>query len=564
MTRLMLILVLAALPIWGRWWKAESGPFTVYADGGERQAKELLEKLDLARRVFAGLGNGVGLPLPVVGYAIQSETRFRALRPAESAKGFYQSAAVKDFIVLQAGAMDTGRAAFHEYVHLVLNHTSGPLPQWLEEGLAEFYSTLEAANGKVRLGRAVGTHVKVLALTPLMSAAELGAVKKDSPEFHEASRAGIFYAQSWALVHMLRLDERYRAGFSGFLKLVERGDAVNGAFSQAFGKSMTEAVGDLRPYLQRTMLPYVEYGIDVGERGGELRVTEVDEIDGELAYAELAGASGRMEEAERVLGKLRKKQPETARLANALGLIALAEKRTEEAKKYFERAMEFSDTAAETYFEYAMLLRDTGGSKEAVRRNLEKAVERNPRYAEARFLLGVGAAREDRHAEALVHLEAAVAVFPRQSYFWHALAVSYRAAGKTEQARQAAQRALESAANPEQADMARAAMQLAASAPETKPEKRPEVVTPESWQNAKGGARVEGILERIECLGKSARFHVRAGGKTDSYLVEDPGAVLLKNFSSMTFEFKCGAQKPVAVVVEYKPESGVVTSIAFP
>ncbi len=563
MIRLSLFLALA-LPLCGKWWKVASGPITVITDGGERAGREALEKLDLARRVFAGLGSTPGAPLPVEAFALTSEARFRAVRPGESVQGFYQSAAERDYIVLFMGAQDASRVAFHEYVHLVLNHTAGPLPQWLEEGLAEFHSTLEASGGKVRLGKAIGNHLRLLAARPWLSGDEIARVTKQSPHFDEASRAGIFYAQSWAMVHMLRLHESYRGGFPGFLAAVSAGEPQVAALQKAYAKSFPEVIVDLKAYLDRKMLPVVDYTVDLEDRAA-VDAHEMADPEGDLAYAGLANQCGRPEEAEKVYRKYRRAKPDSARLATALGMIELAAKRYDAARAYFEQAIAFPDAGAEAYFEYAMLLRDTGESRESTRRYLELAVQKNPRHAEAQFLLGVGYAGENRHAEAVRHLEQAAAVFPRQSYFWHALAVSYRALGRMDQALPAARRALDAASTAEQVEMARATLRsMDAAQPRPPAEHRPAVNTPDSWKNRQGDARLEGVLERIECQGQSAKFHVRAQGKVRALQVENPGEVLLKNFSSMTFEFRCGPQKPVPIVLEYISSSGLVTAIEFP
>ncbi|MBL8177007.1 MAG: hypothetical protein JNK48_20200, partial [Bryobacterales bacterium] len=132
-----------------------------------------------------------------------------------------------------------------------------------------------------------------------------------------------------------------------------------------------------------------------------------------------------------------------------------------------------------------------------------------------------------------------------------------------EDAMRAARRALDAATTVEQAEMARPLARSLEAPAAAEPVKRAAVNTPDSWKNKQGDAKVEGILERIECLGASARFHVRAKGKAYALLVENPGEVLLKNFSSMTFEFRCGAQKPTAVTVEYFSATGIVTGVEF-
>lgn len=567
-----LALLLLAFPLQGKWWRLSSGPITLFTDGGERIGRETLDRLDLARRVYAGLWRNPGsLPLPVVAFALTFDQRFRVLRPSAATSAYFQSASQRDYVVICTKCMDASRAVFHEYFHLVMTHISGPLPQWLEEGLAEFHSTLEAADNRVRLGKPIASHLRFLAVTPLMRAEDMIAVRKDSPEYNENSKAGLFYAQSWALTHMLKLDEKYRERFPVFLASLAAGDSQTGAFQKAFGKSFSEAVSDLKLYLDRPTLPVVDLRVELEPASSTTQVSEIDDYEGDLAYAELAVASSHPEEADKIYRRLMRNRPIKAREANALGLVALGQKNFPEALKYFEMAMQFPDTPAETYFEYAMLVRDTNGDRAVVQKNLEKAAERNPQFAEAHFLLGVAAANENKHAEAVEQIEKALRVFPRQSYFWHALAVSYHALGREEPSRKAAQRALDSASNSDEAQMAAAALRLTEEkVPARKAAKGPDVITPPSWNNKEGDKRSEGLLQRIDCVGDSARFHVQVQGKLIPLWVSKPGDVLLKNLSSMTFEFRCGTQKPRPVVVEYKAKldaqtktEGEITALEF-
>jgi len=99
---------------------------------------------------------------------------------------------------------------------------------------------------------------------------------------------------------------------------------------------------------------------------------------------------------------------------------------------------------------------------------------------------------------------------------------------------------------------------------------RPQVTTPETWFRKKGDHRAEGILERIDCVGTSARFHVRTAEGPLALWVDNPGAVLLQNASSLTFKFSCGEQAPRTVAIEYiarpdaeKQTAGIVTAIKF-
>jgi tetratricopeptide (TPR) repeat protein len=256
-----------------------------------------------------------------------------------------------------------------------------------------------------------------------------------------------------------------------------------------------------------------------------------------------------------------------------LALFAMGAGRKDEAMNKFQLAIDLGSTSSTTYFEYAMLLRDSGAPRERVRGLVAEAVGRNPKHAEAHFILGLMAGQDGDHRAAASSFEQAAEVLPGQSYFWHALAMSYHKLGRAEEARRAARRGVETASNAEQRQMALAALRLtAAEGPaRTTEAARPATVTPKGWEMPKGNTRVEGVLEHIDCLGANARFHLRSGGTPVALYVDNPGQVLLKTPSSLTFEFTCGAQKPRRVIVEYfrKPDAakrteGDITAIEFP
>src|SRR5260370_633588 len=110
----------------------------VLTDAGEKTGRQVLGRFDEIRRIFRQT-NAPDSPLALRVFVFASEKEFRVYREDSATDGFYQSAPERDYIALYAAA-DAGRVVVHEYVHLVLSHSSGPLPKWFEEGTAEFYS----------------------------------------------------------------------------------------------------------------------------------------------------------------------------------------------------------------------------------------------------------------------------------------------------------------------------------------------------------------------------------------------------------------------------------------
>ena len=103
------------------------------------------------------------------------------------------------------------RIVFHEYAHLITSNIAGSIPVWLNEGLAEFYSTFETVGDREALiGRPVPGHLDRLNETPAAPLEELLNVKHDSALYNEGDRRSVFYAQSWALTHLLLVAQPSR------------------------------------------------------------------------------------------------------------------------------------------------------------------------------------------------------------------------------------------------------------------------------------------------------------------------------------------------------------------
>ena len=103
-------------------------------------------------------------------------------------------------------ADDQGRTpsvAQHEYLHSLLDVACPDAPLWLNEGLAEYFSTFTSDDGRAVLGAPIYPHIEWLTTHDLMPLYRLFAIDHASPEYHEGDRRGTFYAQSWALTHLL-------------------------------------------------------------------------------------------------------------------------------------------------------------------------------------------------------------------------------------------------------------------------------------------------------------------------------------------------------------------------
>ena len=112
------------------------------------------------------------------------------------------------------------------------------LPLWLNEGLADYYSSFEidAGGRAVIFGRAIPGHYNELSTNGWMPLTALLATTRTSPAYNENARRGVFYAESWLLVHMmLHGDPDRRPAFARYIRELSAGKPAGDAWEHAFG-----------------------------------------------------------------------------------------------------------------------------------------------------------------------------------------------------------------------------------------------------------------------------------------------------------------------------------------
>jgi len=441
------ILAAMAAQCWGAdWLRIRTPHLEVLTDAGEKTGRSALNRLEDIRRVLDARNTR---PLPLRVFVFASEKEFRAYAENSIVDGFYQSGVERDFIVLHAGA-NLSREVAHEYIHWIMDRG---LPLWFEEGTAELYSNLDFQRGQTIAGAPIPRHLATLASQPWLTAGELLRASRASPFYGEQTLAGVFYAESWALAHMLNLAPGWRDEMPVFAAALASGGDQDEAFRAAFGKTMEQAVAELRLYVGRLHSVSLDAAPQLSpDRQTTERITP---IEGILARADLALHVHNIELARAWFENAEKLRPDSPEAESGLGTLALAEGRRDRAKAHFERAIDMGSKDPAAYFELAMLLRESG-SPARVGELLARAITADPNFGEAHFILGTEATDDGDYEAAIDHLRAATRAMPARSYVWYALAFAQMKLGQIGEARASAARALRTAATPEEEGMAAA------------------------------------------------------------------------------------------------------------
>src|ERR1043165_3213002 len=196
--------------------------------------------------------------VPTTVMVFRDDASFNPFKPVyqgrtASLAGFFQPGEDVNYIAmsLDPRESDPYSIAFHEYVHLHLRDNVPQAPVWLNEGLAEFYGHLQFSGGEALLGVPL-PYLHLLRSQELLPLTTLLSIDHNSPHYHEQDKSGMFYGESWALVHYLMLGEPGRQEqFRRFLQQVSRGEDVAKSLEKSFGMTLETIDRELHAYVSR-------------------------------------------------------------------------------------------------------------------------------------------------------------------------------------------------------------------------------------------------------------------------------------------------------------------------
>ena len=223
--------------------------------------------------------------------------------------------------------------------------------------------------------------------------ATLTSVDHDSPHYNERKRAGVFYAESWALVHMLFLSERYpREEFPKLVGSLSVGKPAEATFQEVYGKSFEQVYKDLRAYMRQDRFFSGLVDIKLEKAAEELEVRAATALEAGLVQADLlSSVRGKREQAKQVYLDLAARHPDRWEVEEGLGYLARKDGNNDDALRHLGRAVEFGSTNPETHWAYGYALQNNGASNAEVIAALEGAVRLKPDYKEGAPPIGLPA-----------------------------------------------------------------------------------------------------------------------------------------------------------------------------
>ncbi|HWY08702.1 MAG TPA: hypothetical protein VNY24_17700 [Candidatus Acidoferrales bacterium] len=394
------------------WTEIRSAHFTVISNAGEHEGRRIALQFEEVRALFEQLYPKLKVDSgkPTVVFALKNEDSLKLLTPSygQNSKamhiaGYYQLAYDKNFAVIRTDVGGTGplsfRSLYHEYTHAFFRYNYRGLPLWLDEGLAELYGNTSIEGKQARVGLPSASQLRYLQANQLLPLDQLVTIDRSSPLYNTQEHAGVFYAESWALVHYLVFSKELQQQnlVNKFLAALDKTDDPIEAAKQTFGdlsKFSTKLAGYIRQnsYMyQPAQLPAKLYEDDFTAR-------PLSPASGALALADYLLRSNHLPEGLERLHEVGGLDAATPGYHSELGYYHLLKADFSNAEKELQAAIAANpkDVSAHIYMAYVYFRRDgyTKDSTPKMRAELETVIGLAPEFAPAYAFLSAAYTKE--------------------------------------------------------------------------------------------------------------------------------------------------------------------------
>lgn len=446
------------------WVVTRTAHFNIYSCGTSVEVNKLAARLEQFCQTYAMLaGSQAVASPPTIVMAFPSQEAMTPFLPLYEGKpgnlaGFFTRGHDENLIVLalpdgspRSQGMDV---IYHEYTHLLLRRNDRIWPLWLDEGMAEIYSTFTTEGYTAQIARPIEHHLRLLQQQPMMPFHELFAVNHDSPQYNERERQGVFYAESWLLTHFLMVGDNsaFRSRFGMFTQLLQAGQLPEQAFTNAMGVPLSVMEAQLHAYLQQGVFSPITLSLTADVAGPVyVSAAAITPVEMYFRLGDELLRINRPDAAEALFIHAKTLAPASPLPYEGLGLLAAQRNDPNEALSDLQTALMQGSTSFLAHYIYAQQKYQLTADAEdrystlkkpaanEIRNHLEESIALMPNFAPAHELLGFFEMVQGQDPAAEQQLGLAIQLEPENPAYLITLAQLQIQEGKRDAARQTLQ-----------------------------------------------------------------------------------------------------------------------------
>jgi tetratricopeptide (TPR) repeat protein len=387
------------------WIEIKSPHYTIYSNASEHDGRRVAAQFEEIRSLFEQSFPKLRVDFgkPTIVYVLKDENSLKLLMPTygqnkNSMKlaGFYQLSNDKNFAVVRADVTGTGanpyHVMYHEWAHGLFRLNYRGLPMWLDEGLAEYWGGSDIDNKEGRVGMADPAQLRVLRQNAFLPISTLVSIDASSPLYNTKDHAGMFYAESWAIVHYFSLAPEVRDQhlLDKYLAALQATDDPIEAANRSFG-DLKKLGEKLEAYTRQSAFLYQRISVTSNISEKDFAARRLNAAEGLVAQADYLVHTNHLPEAIEVLHQAEKLDAKTPHLHDELGYYHFVKADFDNSLKEFDLAIaEDPNHATAYYYKASILYRKSGYDRETTPQiiaNLQKVISLQSNFAPAHAFL---------------------------------------------------------------------------------------------------------------------------------------------------------------------------------
>jgi tetratricopeptide (TPR) repeat protein len=375
------------------WLQVQTPHFTVLTDSNEKQGRRIATQFEQMRAFFhAILPHAADDASPILVFALKDNKGFQALEPeAYLAKGqlnlagYFLRTQDTNFILLRLDAEGEHPFAtvYHEYTHFMVRKSEW-LPLWLNEGLAEFYQNTDIRDKDVLVGQASENDILYLRQNRLLPLTTLLTVDHNSPYYHEENKGSVFYAESWALTHFLKVNDQQNNTdrLKQYGQLIVQGKDSVSAAQQAFG-DLKKLQGQLDSYVGQAAFGAFKLNESFPVDTASFQVKLISEPQANATRARVLIDNDRRKDALNLLNAALRDEPGNALAHETMGYLMFRDNEFTQARKWYGEALKLDPHSLLANYYYGAITLRTGSREydAETESSLRAAIAINPAFA---------------------------------------------------------------------------------------------------------------------------------------------------------------------------------------
>ncbi len=413
------------------WIEIKSPHYTIYSNAGEHDGRRVAAQFEEIRALFEQSFPKLRVDFgkPSIVYVLKDENSLKLLMPAYGQNknamkiaGFYQLSNDKNFAVVRADVTGTGtnpyHVMYHEWAHGLFRLNYRGLPLWLDEGLAEYWGGSDIDNKEGRVGMADAAQLRVLHQNTFLPISTLVSIDASSPLYNRQDHAGMFYAESWAIVHYFSLAPQVRDQhlLDKYLAALQATDDPIEAANRSFG-DLKKLGEKLEAYTRQSSFLYQRVAVNSNISEKDFAARHLSPAEGLVAQADYLLHTNHLPEAIELLHEAEKLDPKVPRLHDELGYYHFVKADYDNSLKEFDLATaEDPNDATAYYYKASIPYRKSGYNRETTPQiiaNLQKTISLQPNFAPAHAFLCIAYTQSaDTKSKALAEAKKAMELEP--------------------------------------------------------------------------------------------------------------------------------------------------------